>query len=323
MLYVKKSYYILIVLIAVLVNSCDRNDTLPEVLFGNEPIILHTHDVPNATKADENVVPFTENDFGLSAYYTNETVSGTMMAMQYVNRTTANDPWTYNPQKYWPIDGFVSFFGYYPYEDPRIDVSYSDGETKVTLLPSGDGTLDLLAASSTVNVDDADFTGIVPLRFEHITAKVRLAFIYDTPDQTYDYRPHVLAVKFNASTGGVYSSKTGWTCDTPVEIHRITESTAGEPITALKVESGEQPKTYIDDFTTYLPPTSISDPIKIVVDNQLCIYTPQEPIEITPGQNITLVFTIKREQNNDGHIAIFVTTFSVWEESEEIKGDLK
>lgn len=155
----KRYNYIIILLLAALCFGC--SDTVEEMRDAGAIRFSASHEWPDESPSTRIASgdPFKEGDqIGVFACYRtpDETSANTVFAPNYMrNQLVKFDgtAWAYSPLKYWPANGSVYFFGYFPYDASHEEVD--DGfvhECKT-------GFERLYQASSLVKADNGTLSG--------------------------------------------------------------------------------------------------------------------------------------------------------------------
>lgn len=145
-------------------------------------------DVATRTEENNGQVSFTSGDvFGVYAYYRPDCAwNGNVkdfMSNQKVEYDGAS--WSYSPVKYWPVDGDLAFFAYYPMSYPVSNtVSYavaSEGTGQSpTVTWSNIGSCDIMYAGLGDGVrrdSGKDAPGSVSLAFSHKLMRLRVRLL--------------------------------------------------------------------------------------------------------------------------------------------------
>lgn len=100
--------------------SCADNDDAMHIASSGQAIAFSTTPTSRAAV----VVDSTLTEIGLFGYYTTQLWSAAESAAlpdYFYNtklaRSSSASSWSYSPLKYWPNEGYISFFGYSPYTD--------------------------------------------------------------------------------------------------------------------------------------------------------------------------------------------------------------
>lgn len=127
----------------------------------------------------------TGDSIGVFAYYLpagKEMAAATpdFMYNQPIVRTA--EGWTYSPVKYWPSAGSLSFFAYYPQNDPSIVLSENTAAGYPVLSYStSKGDVDLLASAPLLNQTRETGNGTVEFVMHHALTKVAV-YVKSTDD---------------------------------------------------------------------------------------------------------------------------------------------
>lgn len=142
---------------------------------------------------------FDEANNPAKAYLSNRNVA-------YTGRTDGRDYWSCNPAAYWPIDSWLNFFAYAPYQEHVQPYEDGDGNTLQPMLrfPSEDYTAGMPRASYCPNTDVTNQVdlcigtpaldrsradGTVPITFEHALTRIRIYVnVEGSKPATYQYR---------------------------------------------------------------------------------------------------------------------------------------
>lgn len=339
------------VLLFVLV-SCSSSDAedIPETpSLSDIPVsfqVASKWDNESSSRVTENgnAVSFESGDaIGVFAYYNKE--NGTQStAPNFMNnqKVTCNvqdntTSWTYSPVKYWPNNpqDNISFYAYYPYrsssDKDKLSVSYSSDAPLSIEYNCPNADIDLMVAKAP---EQKSSTASVPLKFEHLLARVKFTFTYKgdkyhpvihvlkytIPYYKRTLKPYVYnqeSVTFSINrTSEIESSDT-------VQIVRYVTDVAG---TVLNGEA--QP---IDEFTAYLLPcefpyskegTDKVGSFYISLNNKLYAYTPESRISVEAGMSYTVNFNVeKNKEDNGGNY--FITSYSIWKDGGTLIGTLQ
>lgn len=172
----KKIHYLAICLLATGLAACTQNEEISS-LENQKAITFDTYVGRDAaTRASVIDVDALETSgFGVLGYYTRdgwaETATPNFMYNQMVSVPVLGEDWTYEPLKYWPADGTISFFAYAPYdEDAELSANTEAGTPTLTYtVPDAVGEqIDLLVAGAQKNQ-----TGdIVNFTFKHALSRI-------------------------------------------------------------------------------------------------------------------------------------------------------
>lgn len=299
--------------------------------------------------ATTKTLSFDKNDaIGVFAYL-NSSDTPNFMNNQKVTYDGAN--WNYSPVKYWPNNEAdkLSFYAYYPHRES------SDGDTIKAISSSNDkltinyccpnANIDLMASEPVSGLTYTSGQGKVPLKFQHLLARVKFTFTYEGKD---DYRPVIHVLKYmiprykatvtcytgnvESATNEVDNSKFPFVWselpadNEPVEIERYVSDVAGEVL----VEKGQ----LIKEFTAYLLPCNFpcsSDgatqkgSFTFSLNNVLYTYTPQNIIPVYAGKSYTVNFIIasKSSGSTSEENKYFITSYSIWADGGTINGTLE
>ncbi len=168
----KKIHYLAICLLATGLAACTQNEEISS-LENQKAITFDTYVGRDAaTRASVIVKTDLEDDgFGVFGYYTTGdwTTSATPNFMY--NQKVSGEDWGYEPLKYWPATGKISFFAYAPYdEDAELSANTEAGTPTLTYtVPDAVGEqIDLLVAGA-----QKDKTGnTVEFSFKHALSRI-------------------------------------------------------------------------------------------------------------------------------------------------------
>lgn len=280
--------------------------------------------------ATTKTLSFDRNDaIGVFAYLNNSD-SPNFMNNQKVTYDGSN--WNYSPVKYWPNneEDKLSFYAYYPYRetfDGDTIKAISSSNNKLTInYCCPNANIDLMASKPITGQTYTESQGTVPLKFQHLLARVKFRFTVENANEQIDYTPviHVIKYPIPYSQGKIIcnigTESTGLELretSNPTTIIRFVTKEEGEAITREGID--------IPEFTAYLLPCTFpsSDDGKskftFSLNNVECSYTLTKGIDIKAGQSYTLNFKVKTVDNATN---FFITSFSIWEEGSEYNGDL-
>lgn len=196
----KKNNFLLLLLMALTIMSCSKDETTMNMPQTNTPIEFGTYlgrDVQTRAPIASNIMnddALKESGFGVFAYYRESNdyagnSSPNFMYNQYVYYDAGTSSWGYTPLKYWPNnDGHkISFFAYAPHSDgtqnnisafaPATN-SAGDPTLKFTVNGTVKNQKDLVwgvkASSGTpfLNQTKPTITGNTSFRFMHALARI-------------------------------------------------------------------------------------------------------------------------------------------------------
>lgn len=274
-----------------------------------------------AEDANSNAVSFTSGDaIGVFAYLNDHTSPDFMNNQKVVYN---GNGWEYEPVKYWPQDGFLTFYGYYPQDSKGDFITVDETSDKVRIAYSNPYLdYDLMASDKVMKNCPSDEA--VAFQMKHLMAKVTFTFTYASASEETGYEPVIHMVEF----GGVpYSGVFAFEFDSKgipqwesidtdhtTTVKRFTNDVNGVIVTDGKKE--------ISDFVTYLLPGSVvSGQFDVSINNRISSYTLPEAdsFVVEQGKTYNLNFNIKKTES--GHY--FIASYSLWEEGGEIDGKLQ
>lgn len=233
--------------------------------------------------------------------------------------------WGYSPVKYWPNNDTdqLSFYAYYPQDSNQNYIVINQGSRTPSFTYSNKNLdFDLMASDRIDRTSQSKET--VTFALKHLMAKIVFTFTYTSDEEEKEYEPVVHMVEFGkVPYNGVFSYESGtnkspdWSSidmDNTITVKRFTKDSNGIVITNGK-------KT-IPDLDTYLfPQSKISGEFKVSINNKLYTYTLPEDKSVTveKGKVYNLCFNIKRIETGN----YFIASYSLWEQGEDIIGDLK
>ena len=178
-----KKLFVMAALVGVALTGCMKNEVY--VPTCDTPISFEVANYEAQTRANG---AFAYDSFGVNAWSRDAAASESVLMMDGVTVSEANDKWTTTTPYYWPINGTVDFIAYYPTTvKPTIEYKY-DGTDTYTYPTYTVGNVDLMYADKAVRFsantaaddNESDFgfgTGAygfegVPTLFHHALAKV-------------------------------------------------------------------------------------------------------------------------------------------------------
>ena len=192
----KKTNLFLVLLMALLVMSCSKDETVMSIPQESDAIAFGTYVGRDATTraAVLNATELQTAGFGVFAFYSNETANeynattSNFIPNFMYNTKVSTASWTYSPVKYWPneSDDKLTFFAYAPYSKG----DGTDGDHNITTFSGnttpGDPTLlftvnsdakkqsDLLYADATnlKNLTKQTIGGTVSFPFKHALSRI-------------------------------------------------------------------------------------------------------------------------------------------------------
>lgn len=168
----KKIHYLAICLLATGLAACTQNEEI--VSLENQKAITFDTYVGRdaATRASViNLNALKTSGFGVLGYYTETAWAETATPNFMYNQKVSGEDWGYEPLKYWPADGKISFFAYAPY-DENAELSANNVANTPTLNYTVPATIagqkDLLVAGA-----QKDQTGnTVNFTFKHALSRI-------------------------------------------------------------------------------------------------------------------------------------------------------
>lgn len=121
--------------------------------------------------------------------------------------TLSDSGWTYSPAKYWPSEGSLSFFAYYPYNAAGLTLPSNSRTGYPVFNYTADGKTDLLVANPLLNQTYGITHGTVKFHMCHALTKVEI-YVKSTDD--------VVAKTVTAFSIGAAKSAT-LTCRAPLD----------------------------------------------------------------------------------------------------------
>lgn len=151
----KKIHYLAICLLATGLAACTQNEEISS-LENQKAITFDTYVGRDAaTRASVIDVDALETSgFGVLGYYTEDDWAETATPNFMHNQKVSGEDWGYEPLKYWPAEGKISFFAYAPYdEDAELSLNTAAGTPtlKYTIPTTIAGQKDLLVAGAQKN----------------------------------------------------------------------------------------------------------------------------------------------------------------------------
>ena len=232
----KKTNLFLVLLMALIVMSCSKDETTMGIPQEGNAIEFGTYVGRDAqTRALSVETPAllaSGGGFGVFAYYTGQNVYGTpaikpnFMYNQGVTSADAGVTWTYNPVKYWPnnVDDKVSFFAYAPYSsNTNITVpavaDFTAGDPTITFAVNGAAKqqVDLLYADATENMKNRIKNGTTAANKIGVNEKITFKFKHALARIGFNVEALVDQVNGN-ETGGTDSDATTGTIPTDTKI---------------------------------------------------------------------------------------------------------
>ena len=225
--------------------------------------------------------------------------------------------------KYWPEDGNLTFYGYYPQDSNETLVVLDDTSDKPSFTYTNRNFDKDLLASDKVD-RKCTSRGVVPFQMKHLMAKLTFTFTYSSNSDEAIYEPVVHMIEFGGvPCSGVFAfdfdenSHPLWRSidmDNTMMVKRFTNDVNGVIIT-----NGEKE---IPDFVTYLlPGTVVSGQFDLSINNQISSYTlpDSKSFTVERGKTYNLKFSIKKTET--GHY--FIASYSLWEDGGYIEGKLQ
>lgn len=285
-----------------------------------------------AEDANSNAVSFTSGDaIGVFAYLNDHTSPDFMNNQKVVYN---GNGWEYEPVKYWPQDGNLTFYGYYPCRenDKALQATpLQDGSLNIAYdCPKAD--IDLMVSEKVRNQRNSTNEGCIPLAFRHLLARVCFTFTYEG-DEKYHPVIHVLRYVVPHVKGmmtcyaGNADDKFDWSVsesgeDAETTIERYVTNVAG---TVLQTAN-----QLVPEFTAYLMPyafpyssdseNKIGD-FTISLNNKLYTITPKSQIALEMGKSYKVNFKITNDSESTG--SYFITSYSIWKEDGTFNGTLE
>lgn len=167
----KKIHYLAICLLATGLAACTQNEEISS-LENQKAITFDTYVGRDAaTRASViDVDALKTSGFGVFGYYTTSdwTTSATPNFMYNQKVSTAD--WTYEPLKYWPADGMISFFAYAPHGTGTLSANTAEGTPTLnyTVPTTIAEQKDLLVAGAQKNRTD----NTVNFTFKHALSRI-------------------------------------------------------------------------------------------------------------------------------------------------------
>lgn len=168
----KKIHYLAICLLATGLAACTQNEEISS-LENQKAITFDTYVGRDAaTRASVIDVDALETSgFGVLGYYTRDGWAETATPNFMYNQKVSGEDWGYEPLKYWPADGTISFFAYAPY-DEHAALSANDAANTPTLNytvpPTIAGQKDLLVAGAQKDKN----ANTVEFSFKHALSRI-------------------------------------------------------------------------------------------------------------------------------------------------------
>ena len=168
----KKIHYLAICLLATGLAACTQNEEISS-LENQKAITFDTYVGRDAaTRASVIDVDALETSgFGVLGYYTETAWAETATPNFMYNQKVSGEDWGYEPLKYWPADGTISFFAYAPYDEhAELSVNTAAGTPTLTYTVPDEvaGQKDLLVAGAQKDKN----ANTVEFSFKHALSRI-------------------------------------------------------------------------------------------------------------------------------------------------------
>lgn len=168
----KKIHYLAICLLATGLAACTQNEEISS-LENQKAITFDTYVGRDAaTRASVIDVDALETSgFGVLGYYTEDDWEETATPNFMYNQKVYGEDWGYEPLKYWPAEGKISFFAYAPYdENAALSANTAAGTpTLIYTVPNAVGEqIDLLVAGAQKDKN----ANTVEFSFKHALSRI-------------------------------------------------------------------------------------------------------------------------------------------------------
>ena len=196
----KKIHYLAICLLATGLAACTQNEEISS-LENQKAITFDTYVGRDAaTRASViNKTALQDAGFGVLGYYTEDAWAETATPNFMYNQKVSGQDWGYEPLKYWPADGTISFFAYAPYdENAALSANTIAGTPTLKYTVAEQKDLLVAGAQKDKNANTVEFS------FKHALSRigfgVKLANSTDFDDATtIDFSKITLSAKFYPS----------------------------------------------------------------------------------------------------------------------------
>lgn len=322
----KKIHYLAICLLATGLTACTQNEEISS-LETQKAITFDTYVGRDAaTRASViNKTALQDAGFGVLGYYTEDAWAETATPNFMYNQKVSGANWGYEPLKYWPATGKISFFAYAPYdEDAELSANTEAGTPTLTYtVPDAVGEqIDLLVAGAQKNQ-----TGdIVNFTFKH--ALSRIGFGVKLADGSAVDNQTTIAFSSIALTADFDSSNTltldldgsdnvQWGTPTPAtDVTYTLSDTNIETITSLST-ANTAPINNESSYLMVLPQdfSGVGDEMEITANFSLSTeddkldggeftanyeFTGKVALELEAGKAYTIVLVLGKTGDTDG-----------------------
>lgn len=323
----KKIHYLAICLLATGLAACTQNEEISS-LENQKAITFDTYVGRDAaTRASViKVDALKTSGFGVLGYYTEDDWEETATPNFMYNQKVYGEDWGYEPLKYWPAEGKISFFAYAPYdENATLSANTAAGTpTLIYTVPNAVGEqIDLLVAGAQKDKK----ANTVEFSFKHALSRigfgVKLANSTDFDDATaIDFSEITLSADFYPSAtltldldGGNVQWKDEATAATATYTLNNTEDTTDniETITSLSTTTAaiNNESSYLmvlpQDFTTnkmsITANFSLSTTDAKLNDGKFTAdysFTGDVALELEAGKAYTIVLVLGKTADTDG-----------------------